>query len=70
MATYSSILAWRIPGTKEPGGLQSMGFKYSSCLSGTKGKIQEEVLSIGSDWQGWKKKENESVSLSVVSDSS
>ena len=43
--------------------------KYSSCLSGTKGKIQEEVLSIGSDWQGWKKKENESVSLSVVSDS-
>ena len=25
MATHSSILAWRIPGTKEPGGLQSMG---------------------------------------------
>ena len=25
MATYSSILAWRIPWTKEPGGLQSMG---------------------------------------------
>ena len=25
MATYSSILAWRIPRTKEPGGLQSMG---------------------------------------------
>ena len=25
MATYSSILAWRIPQTKEPGGLQSMG---------------------------------------------
>ena len=25
MATYSSILAWRIPGTDEPGGLQSMG---------------------------------------------
>ena len=24
MATYSSILAWRIPGTEEPGGLQSM----------------------------------------------
>ena len=23
MATYSSILAWRIPGTKEPGKLQS-----------------------------------------------
>jgi len=24
-ATYSSILAWRIPWTEEPGGLQSMG---------------------------------------------
>ena len=25
MATHSSFLAWRIPGTGEPGGLQSMG---------------------------------------------
>ena len=25
MATHSSILAWKIPGTKEPGGLQCMG---------------------------------------------
>ena len=25
MATHSSILAWRIPGTEEPGGLLSMG---------------------------------------------
>ena len=25
MATYSSILAWRIPWTEEPGGLKSMG---------------------------------------------
>ena len=25
MATHSSILAWRIPRTVEPGGLQSMG---------------------------------------------
>ena len=25
MATYSSILAWRTPGTEEPGGLQSVG---------------------------------------------
>ena len=27
MATHFSILAWRIPWTGEPGGLQSMGFK-------------------------------------------
>ena len=25
MATHSSIVAWRIPWTEEPGGLQSMG---------------------------------------------
>ena len=25
MATHSSALAWRIPGTREPGGLPSMG---------------------------------------------
>ena len=25
MATHSSVLAWRIPGTAEPGGLPSMG---------------------------------------------
>ena len=25
MATHSSVLAWRIPGTEEPGGLPSMG---------------------------------------------
>ena len=25
MATHSCILAWRIPWTEEPGGLQSMG---------------------------------------------
>ena len=25
MATYSSVLAWRIPGTVEPGGLPSTG---------------------------------------------
>ena len=27
MATHSSILAWRIPLTEEPGGLQSMGLQ-------------------------------------------
>ena len=27
MATHSNILAWKIPQTEEPGGLQSMGPK-------------------------------------------
>ena len=30
MATYSSILAWRIPWAEEPGGLQSMGSSMGS----------------------------------------
>ena len=29
MATHSNILAWRIPWTEEPGGLQSGGHKES-----------------------------------------
>ena len=39
MATLSSILAWRVPWTEEPGGLRSMGshrFRYDrSDLAGT-----------------------------------
>ena len=27
MATHSSVLAWRIPGTGEPGGLPSLGLR-------------------------------------------
>ena len=33
MATHSSIPAWRIPWTEEPGGLQSTGRKESDTLS-------------------------------------
>ena len=29
MATHSSILAWKIPWTEEPGGLQFMGLQQS-----------------------------------------
>ena len=29
MATHTSILAWRIPRTEEPGGLQSLGSQKS-----------------------------------------
>ena len=29
MATHPSILAWEIPGTEEPGGLQSTGLQKS-----------------------------------------
>ena len=32
MATHSSILAWRITWTEEPGGLKSMGLKRSDMI--------------------------------------
>ena len=34
MATLSSILAWRIPWTEEPGGLQSMRLQESDTTEG------------------------------------
>ena len=37
MATHSSILAWKIPQTEEPGGLQSMGLQ-----SGTTEQVTHE----------------------------
>ena len=33
MATHSSIPAWKIPWTEEPGGLQSMGHKESDMTA-------------------------------------
>ena len=38
MATRSSILAWRIPWTEEPGGLQSVGCKESDMTEATQHK--------------------------------
>ena len=32
MATHSSVLAWKIPGTGEPGGLPSMGLQSRTRL--------------------------------------
>ena len=32
MATHSSILAWKSPGSEEPGGLQSMGSQNQVLL--------------------------------------
>ena len=40
MATYSSILAWKIPWTEEPGGLQSMGSQKTWTQLSTLAYIQ------------------------------
>ena len=36
MATHSSVLAWRIPRTGEPGGLPSLGWLRASIIKGKK----------------------------------
>ena len=36
MTTHSSILAWEVPWTKEPGGLQSMGLQRGGHNLSTK----------------------------------
>ena len=44
MATHSSILAWRIPLTEEPGGLQSMGSQESDTTSANRRKKYRQTL--------------------------
>ena len=52
MATHSSILAWRIPGTEEPGGRQSVGSQRvgHDRATNTRGY---EALSVDSPPEGW-----------------
>ena len=44
MATHSSILAWRIPGTGEPGGLLSMGWH----------RVGHDLSDLAAAVVGWK----------------
>ena len=47
MTTHSSILAWRIPWTEEPGGLQSMGRKESDTERLTFSLFSEAMAQLG-----------------------
>ena len=54
MATHSSLLAWRVPRTEEPGGLQSMGSQRVGHDLGTKQLWgQNEAGCVNSLEQGW-----------------
>ena len=52
MATYSSILAWRIPGTEEPGGLRSMGLHRvgHDCMTNPWVQEEKQVGGLGPQW--------------------
>ena len=45
MAAHSSVLAWRIPGTGEPGGLLSMGSQSQTRLIHAFGFVKCTLLS-------------------------
>ena len=50
MATHSSVLAWRIPGTGEPGGLPSMRshrVRHDLAAAATNPQVQEAALHWG-----------------------
>ena len=50
MATHSSVLAWEIQGTKEPGGLQSTGLQgLGHCWRALARMHRSEMMSLG----GW-----------------
>ena len=46
MATHSSILAWEIPWTEEPGRLQSMGLQRVRCNLATKQQLNLNMLCV------------------------
>ena len=53
MATHSSILAWRIPWTEEPGELQSMGLQRVGHDLGNGNPLQYSCLENSMDRRAW-----------------
>ena len=50
MATHPSILAWRIPWTEEPGGLQSMGCTESDTTEATEQEPKKTECGESEAW--------------------
>ena len=51
MATHSSVLPWRIPGTGEPGGLPSMGSHRVEATLAAAAAAASDANSISTRWQ-------------------
>ena len=49
MAAHSSVLAWRIPGTGEPGGLPSMGLHSRTLLKRLSSSSSRELYEYPKD---------------------
>ena len=54
MSTHSSVLAWRIPWTEEPGGLQCMGWQSQTRLKQLGTRIHTWILPLPNKvWSSW-----------------
>ena len=51
MATHSSVLAWRIPGTGEPGGLPSVGSHRVDVTEATQQQQQQTRCTLQAAFQ-------------------
>ena len=65
MAAHSSILAWRIPWTEEPGGLQSKGSQRVQVFTRCKNEKNEARVPRGIR-EGGRKPEGVSVSFNPI----
>ena len=58
MATHSSVLAWKIPGTRKPGGLPSMGSHGVRHLAAAEAPwwaslVAQRVKRLPEMWETW-----------------
>ena len=65
MATHSSVLAWRIPGTEEPGGLPSMGshrvgHMHAGIIPAPRWGAGHVTLTNMLKFSGWNRSDNHS----------
>ena len=61
MATHSSVLTWRIPGTAEAGGLPTMGLQNPTRLK----RLSSSSSRMVGDWNILYRKKKENVHLKV-----
>ena len=66
MATHSSILAWRIPWTEEPGGLQSTGSQWVGHDWATSLHFTSLGLCLATSRQRWTLKSSANLSSSTL----
>ena len=70
MATHSSVLAWRIPGTGEPGGLPSMGLHRVGHdwrdLAAAAAAVSELVSGEWTDKSGTRRIKNTYITLTKI----